>query len=378
MKMFGFNEVIGQEMLKQRIRQDVLNMRMPHALMLAGPTGVGKLPMALALSRFLSCPNHTNEDACGECPSCKKWEKLAHPDVHFVFPILKRAKKEVCNDFLPEWRELLTTMPYFEMSDYFEAMSVASGQPIIYAKESDEITRKLSLKSSEGGARIVLVWLPEKMNEACANKLLKLIEEPPLGTYFILVSEEVEKVLPTIVSRTQQIWMPPIAKQDIANALQERFSLSPSDSAQIAHMAAGNYVRALQTIHLDEENERNFERFVGIMRASYARRIQDMKAWSDEMVTIGREGGKNFLQYAQRMMRESFISNLKRTEMNYMNQSEQNFTIRFAPFINEINIIEIMDELQLAERHIEQNVNAKMVFFDLALKLTVLLKKGLK
>jgi DNA polymerase-3 subunit delta' len=143
-------------------------------------------------------------------------------------------------------------------------------------------------------------------------------------------------------------------------------------------MAAGNYVRALQTIHLDEENERNFERFVGIMRASYARRIQDMKAWSDEMATIGREGGKNFLQYAQRMMRESFISNLKRTEMNYMNQSEQNFTIRFAPFINEINIIEIMDELQLAERHIEQNVNAKMVFFDLALKLTVLLKKGLK
>jgi DNA polymerase-3 subunit delta' len=199
-----------------------------------------------------------------------------------------------------------------------------------------------------------------------------------LGTYFILVSEEVEKVLPTIVSRTQQIWMPPIAKQDIANALQERFSLSSSDSAQIAHMAAGNYVRALQTIHLDEENERNFERFVGIMRASYARRIQDMKAWSDEMATIGREGGKNFLQYAQRMMRESFISNLKRTEMNYMNQSEQNFTIRFAPFINEINIIEIMDELQLAERHIEQNVNAKMVFFDLALKLTVLLKKGLK
>lgn len=378
MKMFGFNEVIGQEMLKQRIRQDVLNMRMPHALMLAGPAGVGKLPMALALARFLSCPNHTNEDACGECPSCKKWEKLAHPDVHFVFPILKRAKKEVCNDFLPEWRELLTTMPYFEMSDYFEAMSVASGQPIIYAKESDEITRKLSLKSSEGGARIVLVWLPEKMNEACANKLLKLIEEPPLGTYFILVSEEVEKVLPTIVSRTQQIWMSPIAKQDIANALQERFSLSPSDSAQIAHMAAGNYVRALQTIHLDEENERNFERFVGIMRASYARRIQDMKAWSDEMATIGREAGKNFLQYAQRMMRESFISNLKRTEMNYMNQSEQNFTIRFAPFINEINIIEIMDELQLAERHIEQNVNAKMVFFDLALKLTVLLKKGLK
>lgn len=376
--MFGFNEVVGQERLKQRIRQDVLKGRMPHALMLAGPTGVGKLPMALALARFLSCTNQTNEDACGVCPSCRKWEKLAHPDVHFVFPILKRAKKEVCNDFLPEWRVLLQAMPYFEMNDYFEAMSATSGQPIIYAKESDEITRKLSLKSCEGGARIVLVWLPEKMNEACANKLLKLIEEPPAGTYFILVSEETEKVLPTIVSRTQQIWMPPIDKQEIAKALQDRFSLSPADSAQIAHMAAGNYIKALQAIHLNEENERNFERFVGIMRASYARRIQDMKAWSDEMASIGREGGKNFLQYAGRMMRESFISNLKRAEMNYMNGPEQHFTIRFAPFINERNIIEIMDELQMAERHIEQNVNAKMVFFDLALKLTVLLKKGLK
>lgn len=376
--MFGFSEVVGQEAVKQRIRHDVQNGRMPHALMLAGPAGVGKLPMALALGRYLTCPNRTEEDACGRCPACMKWEKLAHPDVHFVFPILKRGKKETCNDFLPGWRELLTAMPYFDMSHYRQAMDIATGQAIVYAKESDEVARKLSLKSCEGGARIVLVWLPEKMNEACANKLLKLIEEPPVGTYFILVSEEVEKVLPTIVSRTQQIWMPPIAKHDLADALQTRFSLSASDSEQIAHRAAGSYVRALQTIHLNEENERNFERFVGIMRASYARRIQDMKAWSDEMAAIGREDGKNFLQYAGRMMRESFISNLRQTEMNYMDRAEQNFTIRFAPFINEKNIIEIMDELQLAEKHIEQNVNGKMVFFDLALKLTVLLKKGLK
>ena len=179
------------------------------------------------------------------------------------------------------------------------------------------------------------------------------------------------------MSRTQQIRIPPIAKQDIMIALQERYSLSPSDSGQIAHIAMGSFVKALQTIHLNEENERNFERFVGIMRASYARRIQDMRAWSEEMAASGRESGKNFLQYAQRMMRESFISNIRHGEMNYMNKPEQNFTVRFAPFINEKNIIEISEEQQLAERHIEQNVNGKMVFFDLALKLTVLLKKGL-
>ncbi|MBR4046901.1 MAG: DNA polymerase III subunit [Bacteroides sp.] len=375
--MFGFNEVVGHEAIKQRIKQDVLNGRMPHALMFTGPSGVGKLPMALALARYLSCPNRTAEDACGACPSCRKWEKLAHPDVHFVFPFLKRPKKEVCNDFLPEWRELLMTMPYFEMNDFLDAINASNGQPVIYGKESDEINKKLSLKSSEGGAKVVVFWLPEKMNATSANKLLKLIEEPPAATYFILVSNDVEKVLPTIVSRTQQIWIPPIAKQDIMIALQERYSLSSSDSEQIAHIAMGSFVKALQTIHLNEENERNFERFVGIMRASYARRIQDMRAWSEEMAASGRESGKNFLQYAQRMMRESFISNLRQGEMNYMNKPEQNFTIRFAPFINEQNIIEISEELQLAEKHIEQNVNGKMVFFDLALKLTVLLKKGI-
>lgn len=375
--MFGFNEVVGHEAIKQRIKQDVLNGRMPHALMFTGPSGVGKLPMALALARYLSCPNRTIEDACGACPSCRKWEKLAHPDVHFVFPFLKRPKKEVCNDFLPEWRELLMTMPYFEMNDFLDAINASNGQPVIYGKESDEINKKLSLKSSEGGAKVVVFWLPEKMNATSANKLLKLIEEPPVATYFILVSNDVEKVLPTIVSRTQQIRIPPIAKQDIMIALQERYSLSPSDSGQIAHIAMGSFVKALQTIHLNEENERNFERFVGIMRASYARRIQDMRAWSEEMATSGRESGKNFLQYAQRMMRESFISNLRQGEMNYMNKPEQNFTVRFAPFINEKNIIEISEELQLAEKHIEQNVNGKMVFFDLALKLTVLLKKGI-
>lgn len=375
--MFSFDDVIGQDVLKQRIKQDVLKGRIPHALMFTGLPGIGKLPLALALARFLLCPNHTDEDACGECSSCKKMEKLVHPDVHYVFPILKKGKKEVCNDFLPEWRELLMKMPYFEMNDFLDVMSATTGQPIIYAKESDEVNRKLSLKSCEGGPRVVLVWLPEKMNEACANKLLKLIEEPPLGTYFILISEDVEKVLPTIVSRTQQIWMPPIDKQAIKKALQERFSLTPSDGEQISHIASGSFVKALQLIHLNEENERNFECFVNIMRASYARRIQDMRAWSDEMAALGRESGKNFLQYAQRMIRESFISNLKRPEMNYMNRQEENFLSRFAPFINERNVVDIMDEFQLAEKHIEQNVNGKMVFFDLALKLTVLLKKGI-
>lgn len=370
-----FKEVIGQEAAKQRLRQEVQEGRIPHAQLFCGPSGVGKLPLAMAYARYICCPNRTDTDACGTCPSCVKWNKLVHPDVHFVFPIVKKGKKEVCDDYIADWRHLVLNSPYFSLNHWLNEMDAENGQAIIYAKESDEIVRKLSLKSSEGGYKVTIVWLPEKMHVVCANKLLKLLEEPPEKTVFLLISETPDMILPTILSRTQRFNIRKIEETDIANALQQKYGVRPNDSFTLAHLANGDFIKALETIHLNEENELFFELFVSLMRLSYQRKIREMKQWSEQLAGMGRERQKNFLTYAQRMIRENFIYNLHCKEMSYMTLSEQNFATRFAPFINERNVMGMMDELSEAQIHIEQNVNARMVFFDFSLKMIVLLKQ---
>ncbi len=376
--MFSFNDVIGQEEAKQRLRQEVAEGRIPHARLFCGPAGAGKLPLALAYARYLSCPHRTAEDACGVCPSCVKWEKLVHPDVHFVFPIVRnaKAKKEVCDDYIAAWRRLLTGSTYFGLNHWLDEMDAENGQPLIYAKESDEITRKLSLKSSEGGYKIALIWLPEKLHEVCANKLLKLLEEPPAQTLFLLVSEAPEMLLTTIISRTQRFNVPCIHETEITQALTRRFGLQAADAQNVAHLANGNFVKALETIHLSEENRLFFDLFVSLMRLSYQRKIKEMKQWSEQLAGMGRERQKNFLMYCQRMIRENFVFNLHQPEMNYLTTDEQQFATRFAPFVNERNVMGIMNELTEAQLHIEQNVNARMVFFDFSLKMIVLLKQN--
>lgn len=375
--MFSFKDIIGQNAVKERLIKEVCEGRIPHARLFCGSSGSGTLPLALAYARYISCPNRSETDACGTCPSCVKWNKLVHPDIHFVFPIVKNAKtkKEVCDDYISDWRRLLLGTPYFNLNHWLDEMGTENGQAIIYAKESDEITRKLSLKSSQGGYKVVIVWLPEKMHEVCANKLLKLLEEPPQKTVFLLISENPEKILPTILSRTQRLNIPKIEEKDIAEVLQQRYGVQPADSETIAHLSNGNFVTALETIHLNEESELFFNWFVSLMRLSYQRKIREMKQWSEQLAGIGREKQKNFLTYCQRMIRENFIYNLHCKQMNYMTVPEQNFAVRFAPFVNERNVMGIMHELSEAQIHIEQNVNARMVFFDFALKMIVLLKQ---
>lgn len=374
--MFYFKDVIGQQSARARLIQEVQEGRVPHAQLFCGPAGTGKLPLALAYARYLCCAHPTGSDACGTCPSCVKWNKLMHPDVHFMFPIVRnaKAKKEVCDDYLAAWRRLLTTQAYFSLDDWLNEMDADNGQAIIYARESDEITRKLSLKAVEGGYKITVVWLPEKLHEVCANKLLKLLEEPPAHTVFLLVSEAPDQILTTIQSRTQRFGVPRIAEADIAEALRTRYGVQQADSEAIAHMANGSFTQALQAISLNEENQLFFELFVGLMRQAYARKVRDMKQWSEQLAGMGRERQKHFLDYCQRMLRENFIYNLHCPEMNYMTRAEENFATRFAPFINVRNVAGIMHELEEAQRHIAQNVNPRMVFFDFALKMIVLLK----
>ncbi|MGN0066997.1 MAG: ATP-binding protein [Bacteroides sp.] len=375
--MFSFSDIIGQEEAKQRLLQEVAEGRIAHALLFTGPEGSGKLPMALAYARYLTCQRPTPTDACGTCPSCAKWEKLIHPDVHFVFPIVakKAQKKEVCDDYLPAWRKLLSAGSYFSLSQWLDEMDAENSQAIIYARESDEMLRKLSLKSSQGGYKVVLMWLPEKMNEVCANKLLKLLEEPPAQTVFLLVSEAPEQLLATILSRTQRFHLPRLDESVIAQTLQSRFGVLPEESRNLAHIANGSMIQALAAIQLNQDATLFFDHFVSLMRLAYQRKIREMKHWSEELASMGRERQKNFLNYCQRLVRENFIFNLRRPEMNYMTATEQQFAQKFAPFINERNVFGMMEELSLAQIHIEQNVNPRMVFFDFALKMIMLLKQ---
>ena len=369
-----FKDVIGQEEAKQRLIREAKEGKIAHARLFCGPEGIGKLPLAIAYARYLSCNNPGEKDACGICPNCIKFNKLAHPDLHFVFPVIKKKSKDtVSDDFITEWRELLNQTPYFNLNIWLEEMGAENQQAQIYVKESDEIIRKLSLKSSQGGYKIMIIWLPEKMNVECSNKLLKLLEEPPSQTIFLLVSEEPDMLLATIQSRTQRFALNGIEEKYITERLQNQYGLQEKDAISIGHRSEGNFLKALESIHLSEENKLFFDLFVSLMRLSYQRKIREMKQWSETLAAMGREKQKHFLSYCQRLVRENFIFNFQDPSLVFMNEEEQNFSKRFAPYINEKNVMGIMDELSEAQRHIEQNVNARMVFFDFSLKMIVLL-----
>ena len=370
-----FRDIIGQEEIKRQLIKNVQENKIAHAQLFCGGEGVGKLPLAIAYARYISCLNPSNEDACGKCPNCIKFNHLAHPDLHFIFPVVKKksTKDVVSDDYIAEWRELIAKTPYFNLHTWLEEMGAENQQAQIYVKESNEIIRKLSLKSSQGGYKIIIIWLPEKMNQECSNKLLKLLEEPAEQTVFLLVSEEPDMLLTTIQSRTQRINIKGIEEKDLKEALMNIHGLQEQDATDIAHRSEGNFLKAIESISLNEENKLFFDLFVALMRLSYQRKIKEMKVWSENVAAMGRERQKHFLSYCQRMIRENFIYNFHNRSITYLGSEEEAFSTRFAPFINERNVMEIMSELNEAQRHIEQNVNAKMVFFDFSLKMIVLL-----
>lgn len=372
-----FKDIIGQEEIKKQLIHSAQTGVVPHAQLFTEQGGAGAFPLALAYARYLNCTNRTETDACGHCPSCLKYNELAHPDLHFVFPIVskKEKKKEICDDYLTEWRSFLKEHIYFNLDSWLEYIDAGNSQALIYSKESDEILRKLSLKIYEAPYRILFVWLPEKLHQTCANKLLKIIEEPPQNTVILMISEHPDLILGTILSRAQHIHVRGIHPEAIISSMMNQFNLTPEDAKQVAHLANGNYLKAIETISLGEENKFYLEQFKSIMRNSWARNVRGMKDLADTLAAIGRERQKNFLAYCQHLIRENFIYQFQSPELNYMNLDEASFSVKFAPFVNERNVIDIMEELAKAEQHISQNVNAKMVFFDLSLKLTVLIKR---
>jgi len=367
-----FKDIIGLNDVKKHLIESVQMGFVPHARLIYGPEGVGKLPLAIAYARYLNCQNQQPNDACGKCPSCHKFDKLSHPDLHFVFPTIK---SKACDEYLSDWRLFLSQNTYFDVNDWLNFINAGNAQCVIYGKESDQILRKLSMKVYEALYKVMIIWLPEKMNDTSANKLLKILEEPFDNTVFLLVSEDIEKVLLTIQSRCQPLHIRAIEEEEMMVSIQNLYGVDSDSAASVAHVANGSFTKAINLIQSSDENNSLLELFKEMMRASVSREIKKVKKIAFEIAGIGREKQKNFLQYCLRMFREYFVSNLNEPKMVYLNAEEAQFGERFAPFINEKNIEQLFDEFALAQRQIEQNGNAKIIFLDLCMKVTVLLIK---
>ncbi len=377
----NFSEVIGQEAVKERLINMVNEGRLPHALLFCGPQGVGKMALAMAFASYLLAGDETNEPTSPIISNARamlrNWE---HPDLHFSYPTIKLPSmssdhQPISNDFAKEWHTLIMKGTYFTMNQWMKQMEATTQQAIITGAESDELSRILSLKSSQGGYKVSIIWLPERMNLTSANKLLKLLEEPPQGTVFLMVCEEPEKLLETIRSRTQRIDLKRIDDKAIEQALVEKRGIDNDAAYRIARIAHGSWTKALDAIDVGNENREFHNMFQMLMRLCYLRNVKDLKRWSELVTGYGREKERRMLTYFQQQVRENFMFNFHKPELNYMTLEEENFAKNFARFINEANVIEINELFQRAYRDIGQNANAKIVFYDIALKLIVLLLK---
>lgn len=374
----NFSRIPGQKEIIGKLIRSVHEERVSHAQLFAGPEGCGSLALALAYARFISCENRTEHDSCGTCKSCVKYEKMIHPDLHFVFPVIKgkKATDPVSDNYLEEWREFVKKSPYFTLNNWLDSIEVGNAQGMIFASEASEIIKKLNLKTFESDFKIMIIWLPEKMHQATANKLLKMIEEPPEKTLFLLVAEEPDKVIPTILSRCQLIKIPSFRGSDIDRYLIQRFGLTSDKASDISRVSAGNIIRAIELCENEDSSLSNLNRFKSLMRFAWKRDIISIINWSEEISTTGREAQKNFISFSLRILRENFMLSLdqKKNSLVFLAGEEASFSGNFHPFISQTNIYPLNDEFNLGYSHIEANGNAKIIFLDLALKVTRLIR----
>lgn len=371
-----FSEVIGQHEISKRMMQMVADEKVPHALMLCGPAGCGKLAVALAMASYLL----GDRDESANANAAAMLAKFQHPDLHFVYPVIRPAgtsseKKITSDDFTRQWTSLLTETAYFSFEEWLNRMEAVNQQAQIFAAEGDVITHKLSLKSSQGGYKVCLIWLPERMHTTFANKILKLLEEPPAQTVFILVSEEPHLLLETIRSRVQRIDLRRIDDEDIEKTLMAKRGLDTGNAHRIARIANGNWLKAKEMLDASNENNQFLDMFIMLMRMAYARNTKGMKKWTDTVSAFGREKQRRMLKYFSLQVRENFMTNFGNPKLTYQTEEEETFSKNFARFINEANIIEIQELIDHTIRAIGQNANAKMQFFDFALKMIVLIIK---
>ena len=378
-----FADITGQEDLKRHLTQSVDAGRVSHAQLFTGKAGSGALAVAVAYVQYLCCRHRRDGDSCGECPDCRQVAALAHPDLHLVFPVNKQGKKSGeamrSDEFLPLFRGLFAERGgYFSAQDWYDRLDLGKTlKGMIAAREADDIIRKLSFKSFEADYKTMLIWLPEAMNEEAANKILKILEEPWEKTLFLLISEQPERLLPTIISRTQEVAVPRIAPDVLERAAQERGVTDPVKARNIARLAGGDLVELQHLVagESDALRKENFDLFCGLMRLSYNDKHLELVTWAEEAAQLSREQQRAFLRDASRLLRESYMLHAGINEISYLWGEELAFCSKFAPFVGSQNIEPLIAEIECALAQISQNGNPTIVFTHFALSVSKMIKR---
>lgn len=378
-----FADITGQEDLKRHLAQSVDAGRVSHAQLFTGLAGAGALALAVAYVQYLCCRHRRDGDSCGECPDCKQIAALAHPDLHLVFPVNKQGKKsgEVMrsDEFLPRFRELFTERGgYFSAQDWYDRLDLGKTlKGMIAAREADEIIRKLSFKSFEADYKTMLIWLPEAMNEEAANKILKILEEPWEKTLFLLVSEQPDRLLPTIISRTQEVAVPRIAPDVLEGVAHGQGIADPVKARNMARLAGGDLVELQHLVagENDALRKENFDLFCGLMRLSYNDKHLELVTWAEDAAQLSREQQRAFLRDASRLLRESYMLHAGIHEISYLWGEELAFCSKFAPFVGSQNIESLIGEIESALAQISQNGNPTIVFTHFALAVSKMIKR---
>ena len=370
-----FSEVLGNEQAIGQIRRMIDADRLPHALLLYGEPGVPKLSIAMAAAQYLHCKNHTDGDSCGVCPMCRQHQSFNQVDTHYSFPFTdSKGTGSICDDYIDEWREFVTKHPVEDYQTWLALLKNENAQPQIFVREADSIIHKMTLSAYTAKYKVLILWLPEKLKEEAANKLLKLIEEPYDDCKFILVSDNEKGILGTILSRCQRIELRRPSTPMVAQYLVDRYGMDMQEALALAAPAAGNVNMAERMVETGSEFHEFRERFIELMRLSYQRDLASLKAWSERIADMKREKTRRFLDYAVRQVRENFIYNLHNPSLNYLTREEEAFSTRFSPFINERNVERIVSELERASTDIAGNANAKLVLFDLSIRIAMLIR----
>lgn len=370
-----FADIAGHNNVKEHLRTLVDSDRVPHALLLSGPEGTGKLALARALAQYMHCVSPVNGDSCGRCPSCVQHASLNNTDMHFVYPIVKSKQKHqlVSTDMADAWRNFLSCGNYASWQRWLDIIDAGNSRPGIYVEESAEILRKLNISNFSARYKVMVVWLPEKLQGEAANKLLKIIEEPFDDTKFIFVSNDPASILPTILSRLQRVAVTRLSDDEIAAILVDTRGVDPQAAVQLAYISDGNACTALDAVETAGEFDEFMELFQDIMRKAYMRDVKALRDNGDTVAAMGREKSLRFLAYCARMVRENFIYNLGRQDLVRLTGAEARFSSRFAPFINAANADDMMRLFDEAAADISRNANAKIVMFDTLLHLIVLI-----
>ena len=371
-----FKDITGNELVKKQLIDAVANNRISHAQLFSGKSGNAKLALAFAYAQYLNCDNKSEIDSCNNCSSCIKYKNLSHPDLHLIFPVLKvnGIKNPTSDSFVNQWRELVLKNKFIDINDWIDTFGVENKtgqQGSIYIDEATSIQRKLSLKNYEAEYRVVLIWLPEKMNLTVSNKLLKLLEEPPKGTVFILVSEDTNSLLSTIISRLQTLNVSDFTTEDVVDYFD---GVTLEKAKQLKNITDSDFGKMKKILDDTEGLLDLFDEFSSWMRLAYRMDVSVLSKWVDKIASMGRKHQKLFLSYAIKMIRECLILNFGSSNLLKTNEKEYAFIRKFSPFIHEVNSVNIIEELEKSIKAINRNANSKILFFELSLQMVRFLK----